>query len=242
MKTAIITGASGGIGAALVKKFVGEGYFVVGGYNQGKDRAEELIRELGGCKDYFMPVFSDLSEKGGADALFDTAIDNFGHADVLICSAGLDLYKLAEETTEEDFDKLFSVNVRAAYRLASLVIPEMQRREFGRIVFVSSMWGVAGAAMESAYSASKSALIGLAKALAKETGGNVTVNCVSPGVIDTPMNARFDKEEMAELIERTPAARLGTPEEVAELCFFLSGEKAGFITGQNVVIDGGFIL
>ena len=96
--------------------------------------------------------------------------------------------------------------------------------------------------MESAYSASKSALIGLSKALAKETGGNVTVNCVSPGVIDTPMNARFDKEEMAELIERTPAARLGTPEEVAELCFFLSGEKSGFITGQNVVIDGGFIL
>lgn len=242
MKTAIITGASGGIGAALVKKFVGEGYFVVGGYNQGKERAEKLIRELGGYKDYFMPVFSDLSKNGGAESVYNAAKANFGHADVLICSAGLDLYKLAEETTEEDLDKIFSVNVRSAYRLAALALPEMQRREFGRVIFISSVWGVAGAAMESAYSASKSALTGLTKALAKETGGGVTVNCVSPGVIDTSMNARFNKKEISDLIERTPAARLGTAEEVAELVLFLASEKAGFITGQNVVIDGGFIL
>ncbi len=242
MKTAIITGASGGIGAALVKKFALEGYFVAGGYNKGEDRAKALVRELGGYKDYFMPVFSDLSETGGADKLFEATKENFGHTDVLVCAAGLDLYKLCEETEPEELDKLFAVNVSAAYRLASLTLPEMQHREFGRIIFISSVWGAVGAAMESAYSASKSALIGLTKALAKETGGNVTVNCVSPGVIDTPMNARFDRRETAELIERTPAGRLGTAEEVAELVFYLASEKASFITGQNIVIDGGFAL
>lgn len=242
MKTAIITGASGGIGSALVKKFVGEGYFVIGGYNGGKDRVDTLIRELGGCKDFFMPVFSDLSEKGGADELFSVATENFGHADVVVCSAGLDLYKLAEDTTESDLDKLYSVNVRSAYRLAALSLEKMLAREFGRIIFISSVWGVAGAAMESAYSMTKSSLTGLTRSLAKETGGNVTVNCICPGVIDTPMNSRFNKDEISDLIDRTPAGRLGHPEEVAELAAFLASDKAAFITGQSIVIDGGFIL
>ena len=242
MKTAIITGASGGIGSALVKKFVGEGYFVVGGYNGGQNRIDTLIRELGGYKDYFMPVFSDWSEKGGAEALYSVAIENYGHADAVICSAGIDLYKLAEDTTETDLDKLYAVNVRSAYRLAALALEKMLARELGRIIFISSVWGVAGAAMESAYSATKSALTGLTRSLAKETGGNVTVNCICPGVIDTAMNSRFSNDEIADLIDRTPAGRLGKPEEVAELAAFLASDKGSFITGQSIVIDGGFIL
>ena len=118
----------------------------------------------------------------------------------------------------------------------------MLAREFGRIIFISSVWGVAGAAMESAYSMTKSALTGLTRSLAKETGGNVTVNCICPGVIDTPMNSRFNKDEISDLIDRTPAGRLGRPEEVAELAAFLASDKAAFITGQSIVIDGGFIL
>ncbi len=240
MKTALITGASGAIGSALAEKFIENGYFVIGGYNKGESKAKELENKY---KDLFFGVHADLKNECEGNALYDFAKKNFGHVDALILNAGIDVYKLCTDTTVKEWDDIFAVNVRAGFILSKLCLPEMIKRKSGKIVFVSSVWGKVGASMETAYSASKAALIGLTKALAKEVSpSGITVNCVCPGVIASEMNARFSKAEMAEIISRTPVNRIGNPEEVAELCAYLCSEKADFITGQDFSVDGGFGL
>ncbi|MBQ6728218.1 MAG: SDR family oxidoreductase [Clostridia bacterium] len=240
MKTALITGASGAIGGALAEKFIENGYFVVGGFNKGESKAKELEKRY---KDLFFGVHADLKSECEINALYGFAKKNFGHVDALILNAGVDVYKLLTDTTTEEWDDIFSINVRAGFILSKLCLPEMIKRQRGKIVFVSSVWGKLGASMETAYSASKAALIGLTKALAKEVApSGVCVNCVCPGVIASEMNARFSKEEMAEIISRTPVGRIGKPEEIAELCAYLCSEKADFITGQDFSVDGGFGL
>ena len=243
MKTALITGASGSIGSACAEIFVKNGYFTAGTYNTGEKKAFELKRRMGENGELFYPVQADLSDYGGAQAAYDYVKNNFGHADVLVYCAGAELYKLAQDTAGSELERIMNVNFNSAYLLSSLCLKDMTERKRGSIVFVSSIWGARGASMESAYSASKAALIGLTKSLAKEAGpSGVRVNCVCPGATDTKMLARFSAEELADVIERTPLGRLGTPCEMAELIYFLASEKAGFITGQSIVADGGFIL
>ena len=240
MKTALITGASGAIGGAIAEKFLKSGYFVIGGYNKNADGVKSLENKY---KDLFFPFKADLSKPNEIAALYAFAEKNFGHIDALILNAGKDLYKLLTDTTDREWDEIFSVNVKSAFLLAKRCIPEMVRRKKGKILFMSSVWGKVGACMETAYSASKAALIGLTRALAKELSpSGINVNCVCPGVIDTDMNARFSADEMAELIGKTPVQRIGSPKEVAELCYYLCGDNADFITGQAVSVDGGFGL
>lgn len=240
MKTALITGASGAIGGALVRKFAGEGYFTVGGYNRNGAAMRAAEKEFDGR---VFGVRADLKKETEANSLYDFVRKNFGHTDALILNAGTGLYKLLTDTSVSEWDEIFSVNVRSAFILAKAALPEMIKRKSGKIVFVSSMWGKVGASMETAYSASKAALIGLTKALAKEVApSGINVNCVCPGVIESKMNARFSAKEMGELAEKTPLKRLGTPEEIAELCYFLCSDKAAFITGEAISADGGFAL
>lgn len=240
MKTALITGASGAIGGALSEKFIKDGYFVIGGYNKNEERAKILEKQY---KDLFFGVKADLKNEREINALYEFAINNFGHVDALILNAGKSLYKLLTDTETEEWDDVFSVNVRSSFLLAKLCLNEMMKRHRGKIVFVSSVWGKVGASMETAYSASKAALIGLTKALAKEVSpSGICVNCVCPGVINSEMNARFSAEDMAALAARTPVQRIGKPEEIAELCAYLCSEKADFITGQDFSVDGGFGL
>jgi len=240
MKTALITGATGAIGTAAVEKFIENGYFVVGGFNRNEKAAKSLEARF---KDRFFGVKADLKDENEVRALYGFAEKNFGHVDALILNAGVGLYKLFTETETAEWDEIFNVNVRAGYLLAKLCLPEMIKRERGRIVFVSSVWGKVGASMETAYSASKAALIGLTKALAKEVSpSGVTVNCVCPGVIKSEMNARFSEKEIQELALDTPVRKIGEPKDVAELVYYLSSEKADFITGQDFSVDGGFGL
>ena len=240
MKTALITGASGTIGGALVKKFASEGYFTVGGFYENAQSVRALEEEFKGT---VFGVRADLKDAADTEKLFAFAQDNFGHVDALVLNAGVGLYKLLSETTVNEWDDLFAVNVRSAFLLIKKCLPEMIKRKSGKIVLVSSMWGKVGASMEAAYSASKAALIGLTRALAKEVApSGINVNCVCPGVIDGKMNARFNAEEIGELIEKTPLKRLGTPEDIAELCYFLCSDKADFITGEAISADGGFAL
>ncbi len=245
MKVALITGASGGIGKATVKKFLKEGYFVVGQYNSGNDRINAFKKELvcDGLGDYFFAVQADLSNVEQIDLLIDRVTKSFKSIDVLVNNAGVGLYKLITDTTEQEWDKLFAVNVKGAYQLTNGMLKGMIDKKYGKIINVSSIWGNVGASMEVAYSASKAALIGFTKALAKELApSKITVNCVCPGVIDTPINARFSIKEMQALKEETPVGRIGKAEEVAELIYFLSTEKSDFITGQIITCDGGFTL
>ena len=157
-------------------------------------------------------------------------------------NAGIAQVKLFTDVTDEEYDRMFDCNVRSVFNCCQLALPDMIHNKFGRIINVSSMWGIAGASCEVIYSASKSAIIGFTKALAREVApSGITVNAVAPGVIDTPMNGGFDRETLNTLTEETPVGRLGTPEDVARAIFFLADEKSGFITAQTLGVDGGYI-
>jgi 3-oxoacyl-[acyl-carrier protein] reductase len=245
VKTALVTGASGGIGSAIVKKLIKDGYFVLGQYNNGENAITELKAELqkDGLLDYFFAYQADFSKSGEVQKLYDQISKSFKRIDALIINAGVDVYKLVIDTTEEEYDKLFNINVKSGFMLTKLFLPKMIEYQKGSVVFVSSIWGQKGACMEAVYSATKWAQIGFCKSLALEVAtSNVTVNCVCPGVVDTKMNARFSKDEMQEILQDIPTGRLCSPQEVANVISFLTSDSANYITGQTITIDGGFTL
>ncbi len=231
-----MTGASGVIGGAIAEKLANDGYIVYAQYNNNPI-SSQIVSKYNG---QIIPVKFDIKS---AEQIKSAVYGIKRGISVLVNCAGVGLYKLANQTSEKEWSDLFSVNVTGAHILTSLILDGMIEKKVGKIINVSSIWGNVGASMEVAYSASKAALIGYTKALAKEVGySGINVNCVCPGVIDTPMNARFSKEEMCELIEQTPMGRVGTGKDVAELVSFLASEKADFITGQIITVDGGFTL
>lgn len=230
--TALVSGASRGIGAACARALARDGHLVAVNYRASRAEAEALAREIGG-----VAVQADVSDGAAVENMLK-AVGNVG---ILVVNAGIALQKLFTDTTFDEWRRLFAVNVDGAYHLIRGVLPAMIHKKRGRIVLVSSVWGVHGASCEAAYSATKAALIGLTRALAKELGpSGITVNCVAPGVIDTDMNAAFDAETLAGLADATPLCRLGTPEDVAQAVAFLCSDAAGFITGQVLGVDGGF--
>lgn len=245
MKTAIVTGASGGIGGAIVERLCADGYTVFAQYNNSEDKINALIDRVSknGGVGTVKKIKFDLSCAEEIKNATKTILTTFSHIDLLVNCAGVGLYKLASQTTEQEWKKIFSINIDGAHVLTSLVTDCMVSAKSGKIINVSSIWGNVGACMEVAYSASKSAMIGYTKALAKELApSGITVNCVCPGVIDTPMNSRFSKAEIEELVNATPVGRLGKPNDVASLVKFLASPDADFITGQIITVDGGFTL
>lgn len=244
MKTALITGASGGIGRATAIKFLQNGYFVIAQYNTDIDGIKQLNNSL--TEEQSQRLFTikaDFNNADGVNKMISDVLKSFARLDVVVNNAGVGLYKLITQTEEGEWDKLFNVNVKSAFIISKRVLPAMINAGHGSIINVSSMWGNVGASMEVGYSASKSALIGFSKALAKEVApSGIRVNCVCPGVIDTKMNARFSEEDIVELKNQTPLGRIGSAQEVANLIYFLSSEEASFITGQTISCDGGFSL
>lgn len=239
MSTAVITGSARGIGAATAALFAAYGYNVVINYNTSEKEALLLKEKLGKKA---IAIQADVSKPEEAKRLIDTAVRHFGSVDVLVNNAGIAQQKLFTDITQADYDRMFDCNVRSVFNCCQCVLPLMIHNKFGRIVNVSSMWGITGASCEVHYSASKSAVVGLTKALAREVApSGITVNCVAPGVIDTPMNACFDETTMEELRRETPVGRLGTPDDVARAILFLADEKNSFITGQVLGVDGAFI-
>jgi len=239
---ALITGASGGIGSAAARAFALNGYPTAVHYHTHESRAKQLASELSAAGCEVMMVQADVADARSAEAMFAEVEKRFGAVDVLVNNAGAALQKLFCDTTGEEFERLFGVNVKGVFHCCRAAAPGMIRRQHGKIINVSSIWGIAGASCEVCYSASKAAVIGMTKALAKELApSGINVNCVAPGVIDTPMNAALDTGTLASLIEATPAGRLGTPEDIAALIFFLAGEQARFINGQTICADGAFL-
>ncbi len=239
MSTAVITGSARGIGAATAALFADSGNNVVINYNTSEKEAFELKEKLGKNA---IAVQADVSKPDEAKKLIDTAVQHFGGVDVLVNNAGIAEQKLFTDITQEDYDRMFDCNVRSVFNCCQNVLPLMIHKKYGRIINISSMWGVAGASCEVHYSASKAAVIGMTKALAREVApSGITVNCIAPGVIDTPMNHCFGEDVLKELAEETPVGRLGTAEDVARSILFLADEKSGFITGQILGVDGAFI-
>ncbi|MBO7150099.1 MAG: 3-oxoacyl-ACP reductase FabG [Clostridia bacterium] len=245
LKVALVTGASGGIGKAIAQKFIDNGYFVVGQYNSGRKSIDDFTKQLKlqGKSDYFFSIKADLSKTQDIEDMMENVLKSFKSIDVLVNNAGVSLTKLITDTTLIEWDKVFDVNVKSAYLITNKVLKGMISKQYGKIINVSSMWGLVGSSMEVCYSASKASLIGFTKALAKEVGpSNINVNCVCPGVIDTPMNAHLTQEDLSDIASETPLNRIGTPEEVADLVYFLGSEQSKFITGQVISCDGGFTV
>ncbi len=238
MKTVLITGGSRGIGAATARRFAAAGYRVAINYNRSEREALELAEELGGTA-----VRADVGDPDQVQAMVDNVLDKFCQLDILVCNAGIAQQKLFGDLTNEDWKRIFTVNVEGVFYTIRAALPHMLHRKEGRIVTVSSMWGQVGGSCEVAYSASKAAVIGLTKALAKEIGpSGITVNCVAPGVIATEMNAGLSTEDLEALRNETPLESIGKPEDVAESIFFLASDAARFITGQTLAPNGGLII
>lgn len=244
MKTALITGASRGIGTACAIALAKCSYNIVLNYNNSEEKALNLAKIL--ADNYAVEVLcvkADVSDKAQVDEIVKTAIDRFSTIDVLVNNAGVSLEKLFTDTTPDEWDKVISTNLTSVYNVTHAVLPTMISKHSGSIINISSMWGQVGASCEVAYSASKAGVIGLTKALAKEVApSNIRVNCVAPGVIMTDMMSGFSDEDLALIKEEIPLGDFGTAKNVADTVSFLASDKAQYITGQVIGVNGGMVI
>lgn len=238
MKTALVTGGSRGIGAEIARALADAGMFVYVNYRQNRKKAEDLAAEIGG-----VAVCADISDEKQVEEMIKRIENECGGTDVLVNNAGIAMQKMLCDTTVDDWDRIFGVNMRGAYLVTKAAMGHMVSEKSGRILNISSMWGEVGASCEVAYSASKAALIGFTKALAKELSlSGITVNCITPGVIDTEMNLNLDENTLKELADEIPLARIGTPREIATAAAFLCSDRARYINGQIIGVNGGLII
>lgn len=242
-KIALITGASRGIGRAIARRMAKEGYAVCINYIEREDKALELKAELEAQGHRAMIYRADVADREQVNAMVAAVKAEFGGVSLLVSNAGVAGQCLFQDVSDEMWDRYFNVNVRGAFNCAQAVLPDMIHEKAGNIVTISSMWGLRGASCEVVYSATKAALIGLTKSLAMELApSGIRVNCVAPGVVDTDMLSALPRDVMDSLADMTPMGRLGKPEDIAGAVAFFAGAESGFITGQVLTADGGFIL
>ena len=254
-KKVLVTGSSRGIGRACALAFAQAGYHVFINCRKSLDRLDSLEQEIltlggtctkvpgdAGNPDEVRAIFRVISETIASSSAGAPGVPGVpGGLDVLVNNAGISHFGLLSDMSDEEWRTMMDTNLSSAFYCCREAVPYMVSRKQGRIINISSMWGVAGASCEAAYSASKAGLNGLTQALAKELApSNVQVNAIACGVIDTEMNARLDEEERNALREEIPAGRFGSPEEVAELTLMLA-EAPGYLTGQIIRMDGGLI-
>lgn len=238
MKTALITGASGGIGGAIARRLAEEGYLPILHYSAHGEGMAEKARRFGG-----IAIRADLSCQEEIASMAEKILSDAGHLDVLVNNAAVSVSGLLTDISPEARRHLFDVNVLGLIECTRAFLPSMVRRRSGVILNISSMWGQVGASCEVDYSAAKAAVIGFTKALAKEVApSSVRVNCIAPGVIRTSMLDGYSEEDLRALAGETPLERLGEPEDVAAAAAFLCSENAAFITGQILGVNGGFVI
>ena len=232
MANVFVTGGSRGIGAATVEAFAQRGDKVWFLYEKCHESAKLVAEKTGAT-----PICCDVADSAGVKKVFEDLPD----MDILVCNAGICITGLLQDLTEEQWDRIFDVNVKGMYTCIKAALPGFLRKQRGSIVTVSSMWGQVGASCEAAYSATKGAVIALTKALAQEFGpSGIRVNCVAPGVILTDMCGDVDPEILAEMASQTPLGRNGTPEDVAKAIISLA--HADFTTGQVLGVSGGYVI
>ena len=242
MKNVLITGASKGIGKSTALLFAKKGYNVVINFNTDFDGAQMAARECESFGVSAIAIEGDISISDQVLKIVQVAEKEIGNIDILVNNAGISLQKLFQDTSEEEWDKIFNVNVKGAYLFSKYLLPHMIKQKSGCIINVSSIWGKVGASCEVCYSASKAALIGMTKALAKEVGpSGIRVNCVAPGVVKTQMTECFSKEALEELKEDISLGYIASPEEIAKSIVFLASDDASYITGQVLGVNGGFL-
>ena len=240
-KTALISGASRGIGRAAALRLARDGYAVGINFIERTDMAESLQKELKTLGVKSVLCQADVADAQAVKEAVRRVEEELGPVDLLVCNAGIAGQALMQDVSGAMWQRYFDVNIGGCKNMVQAVLPSMIHRKCGSIVTVSSIWGLRGASCEAAYSATKHAIVGLSKSLAMELApSGIRVNCVAPGVIDTDMVQVLGQETLKELAEQTPLGRLGRPEDVAEAIAFLGSGKASYITGQVLVVDGGF--
>ena len=242
-KTVVITGSSRGIGRACAILFAKNNYNVVINYNKSKELAEELFNDLKEAG-YSVDIFkADISNRFEAISLINHCIGKFGKIDVLINNAGISQNKLFTDITDDDWNEMMGTNLNGIFYTTQKALQYMLPECSGKIINISSIWGMVGGSYEVHYSTSKAAIIGMTKALAKELGpSNIQVNCIAPGVIQTDMLNDIDEEIIEGLREETPLMRIGTVDDIANCALFLASDKSDFITGQVISPNGGFVI
>lgn len=237
-KVVLVTGGSRGIGKAICEKFSAEGYTVAVNFEKSEEKALALAEKIGG-KAYR----ADVSDYGEVSAMFDKIEAELGEVSVLINNAAISAFGLFQDCSDEEWERIFGVNVKGVFNCSKRAVGNMLKNQSGSIVNISSIWGVTGASCECHYSAAKAAVIGYTKAMAKELGpSGIRVNCVAPGAVDTDMNSRFSKEDMEAVAEESALGYIGKPEEIAEAVFFAASEKASYMTGAVLNINGGSVI
>lgn len=239
MKTVLITGGARGIGRTISEKFAKNGYNVIVNYSKSEEAAYMLEKEYSNIKTYK----ADISNKKEVNSMIEFANSEFKGIDILINNAGISSSGLLQDFSEEEINKIFSVNVNGSIFCAQAVLPSMISKKSGCIVNISSVWGMVGASNEVVYSASKAAIIGFSKALAKELGpSNIRVNCVAPGIIMTDMVSNYSVEEFDEIRSNIPLERIGSTDDIANAIYFLASDDASYITGQVISPNGGWVI
>ena len=241
-KTALVTGASRGIGRATAARLARAGYAVCVNYYERRDKAEELVALLHAEGHDAVAVRADVAVRAEVDAMVRRAEDALGPVTLLVNNAGVAGQALFQDVTDELWDRYFAVNLNGMRHTIQAVLPRMIHEKAGCIVNISSIWGQHGASCEVTYSCTKHAIIGLTRSLAMELApSGIRVNCVAPGVIDTDMVQVLGQDTLRDLAAQTPLGRLGTPEDIAAAVAFLASDEASFITGQVLTADGGFL-
>ncbi|BED92931.1 MAG: 3-oxoacyl-ACP reductase FabG [Candidatus Paraimprobicoccus trichonymphae] len=242
-KTVIITGASRGIGARTALEFAKLNYNLIINYNTSRAEAFELKKKIKKFNENVYALKADVSKRNQAEKLILKTLNFFENIDVLVNNAGIAQQKLFTEITLEEWKKIFEINVESVFNCTQFALKNMIKNKKGKIINISSIWGLTGASCEVHYSASKASIIGLTKALAKELGpSNIQVNCIVPGVISTDMIKNLTSEEMENLKNQIPLGRFGKTFEIANLILFLASENSNYITGEIINISGGFLI
>jgi len=238
MRTVLITGGSRGIGRAMVELFSKNGYAVAFTYKSSENEAKSLAEMT--CS---LAIHADSTIESDVMSAVDTAISKFGKIDCLINNAGISAFSLFTDITLDEWNNMISTNLTGAFLYSKAVIPGMVSRKCGRIINITSMWGLVGSSCEVHYSTAKAGLIGMTKALAKELGpSGITVNAIAPGVISTDMNKTLSQDDMNCLRDETPLMRLGEPMDIANAALFLASEDSSFITGDILNVSGGYLI
>jgi 3-oxoacyl-[acyl-carrier protein] reductase len=238
VKNILITGGSRGIGEAMVRSFTEQGCSVAFTYRSSYDAAKKLSEETGA-----LAIMADSAYEDQVVGAVAEAAKFLGGIDVLINNAGISSYSLLQDLSLAEWNECMAVNLTSAFLYSREVIPHMLKNHMGRIINISSMWGLVGASCEVHYSAAKAGLIGFTKALAKELGpSGITVNAIAPGVIDTDMNSHLSSEDISTLEDETPVGRIGKSYEIAKAALYLADEHSSFITGEVLNISGGLVI